>query len=138
MSASELSGSLKLPLTTVEYSLNALLEAELIRVDRVKLSQKRREVKYYAPVKRALILAPEKTEEEVIGFLKKALPFLLIIVLSIPVGLIIQHMITLYGGPPYELPIDHAYIPLYTFMAGVIFAILTFIVIKWLSKAMRK
>jgi hypothetical protein len=88
-------------------------------------------------VKRALIFAPERTEEGVIGFLKKALPFLLIVALSIPAGLIIQHIITLYGGPPYELPIDHAYIPLYTFMAGVIFAILTLIVIEWLIKAMR-
>jgi len=138
MSATELSESLKIPLTTLEYNISALLEAELIKVDRVKFSRKRRDIKYYAPVKRALIFAPEKTEKGVIGFLKRALPFLIIIALSIPAGFFIQYMVMLYGGPPYELPIDHTYIPLYAFMTGVIFAIIAFIVIERFIKTIRK
>jgi len=130
MSATELSENLKLPLTTVKYSIDALLEAELIKVESVKFSQKRRDIKYYAPVKRALIFAPEKTEKGAIAFLKKVLPFLAILALSIPAGLIVQHIVTLYGGPPHELPIDHAYIPLYVFIAGTIFAIMAFVAIK--------
>lgn len=137
MSATELSKSLKIPLTTVEYNINALLEAELIKVDSVKFSRKRRDIKYYAPVKRALIFAPEKTEKGVIEFLKKALPFLIIVALSIPVGLTVQYIITLHGGPPYELPIDHAYIPLYVFIAGTIFAIMLFVVVDWFIKTVR-
>ena len=137
MSATELSESLKLPLTTIEYNLNALLEAELIKVDRIKFSRKRRDVKYYAPVKRALIFAPEKTEKGAIAFLKKVLPFLAILALSIPAGLVVQHIVILYSGPPHELPIDHAYIPLYIFVAGTVFAIMAFIVIKWFIKAIK-
>jgi len=138
MSATELSENLKIPLTTIEYSINALLEAELIKVDRVKFSRKRRDIKYYAPVKRALIFAPEKTEKGVLGLLKKALPFLIIVALSIPAGLTVQHIITLYGGPPYELPIDHAYIPLYVFIAGTIFAMMAFVVVDWFIKTVRE
>ena len=137
MSATELAESLKLPLTTVKYSIDTLLEAELIKVERIKFSQKRRDIKYYAPVKQALIFAPEKTEKGAIAFLKKALPFLIIVALSIPAGLIVQHVVTLYGGPPYELPIDHAYIPLYIFIAGTIFAIMSFIVVNWLIKTVK-
>jgi DNA-binding transcriptional ArsR family regulator len=138
MSATELSESLDIPLTTVEYNISALLEAELIKVDRIKFSRKRRDIKYYAPVKRALIFAPEKTEKGAISFLKKALPFLIIVALSIPAGLTVQHIITLYGGPPHELPIDHTYIPLYVFMAGTIFALMALVAVRWLVKNIRK
>jgi len=137
MSATELSESLGIPLTTVEYSINALLEAELINVERIKFSRKRRDIKYYSPVKRALIFAPEKTEKGVMGFLKKVLPFLIILALSIPAGLTVQYIVALYGGPPYELPIDHAYIPLYIFIAGTIFAIMTFVIVEWFIKTIR-
>jgi len=85
-----------------------------------------------------LIFAPEKTEKGVIGFLKRALPFLIIIALSIRAGFFIQYMVMLYGRPPYELPIDHTYIPLYAFMTGVIFAIIAFIVIERFIKTIRK
>ena len=138
MSTTELSENLKLPLTTVKYSIDALLEAELIKVESVKFSRKRRDIKYYAPVKRALIFAPEKTEKGVVAFLKKVLPFLIILALSIPAGLVVQHIVTLYGGPPHELPIDHAYIPLCVFMAGTIFAIMAFVTIKCFIKTMKK
>jgi DNA-binding transcriptional ArsR family regulator len=138
MSATELSETLKLPLTTIEYNIGALLEAELIKVDRIKFSRKRRDIKYYAPVKRALVFAPEKTERGVITFLKKVLPLLVVLALSFPAGLVVQRIVTLYGGPPHELPIDHAYIPLYIFIAGVIFAILTFVILEWFRKVMRK
>jgi len=134
MSTTELSENLKLPLTTVKYSIDALLEAELIKVESVKFSRKRRDIKYYAPVRRALIFAPEKTEKGVVAFLKKVLPFLIILALSIPAGLVVHHIVTLYGGPPHELPIDHAYIPLYVFVAGTIFAIIAFVAVKWFIK----
>jgi DNA-binding transcriptional ArsR family regulator len=137
MSATELSETLKLSLTTIEYNISTLLEAELIKVDRIKFSRKRRDIKYYAVVKRALVFAPEKTERGLTTFLKKVLPLLLVLALSFPAGLVVQHIVTLYGGPPHELPIDHAYIPFYVFIAGVIFAILTFAVIEWLRKVLR-
>lgn len=137
LSATGLSEDLNLPLTTVKYSIDALLEAELIKVESVRFSRKRRDIKYYAPVKRALIFAPEKTEKGTITFLKKVLPFLVILALSIPAGLVVQHIVTLYGGPPHELPIDHAYIPLYVFIAGTIFAIMVFVVIKWFVKTIK-
>lgn len=134
MSATELSESLNLPLTTVEYNIDALLEAELIKVDRVKFSQKRRDIKYYAPVKRALIFAPEKTEKGVIGFLKKALPVLIAVVLIVPVGLAVQRMVMLFGGDPHEIPIDLTYVPLYAFFAGAILVLILFLFFDWFIK----
>jgi len=73
----------------------------------------------------------------VTSFLKKVLLFLLILALSIPAGLVVQHIVTLYGGPPHELPLDHAYIPLYVFMAVTIFAIMAFVLFKWFIKAVK-
>ena len=137
MSATELSESLNMPLTTVKYNVDALLDADLIKVEHVKFSRKRRDIKYYAPVRRALVFMPEKTEERIMKFLKKILFALAIIALSVPAGLTVQHIITLYGGPPHELPIDHAYIPLYVFIAGTIFAIMSFVVIDWFIKTVR-
>jgi len=134
MSATELSESLNFPLTTVEYNINALLEADLIRVERVKFSQKRRDIKYYAPVKRALIFAPEKTEKGVIGFLKKVIPLIIAVALSLPVGLAVQYMVMLFGGEPHELPIDHAYIPFYAFLVGALCALILFLFFDWFIK----
>jgi len=99
--------------------------------------QERRDIKYYAPVKRALIFAPENTEKGAIAFLKKVLPFLAILALSLPAGLVVQHIVILYGGLPSELPIDHAYIPLYVFVAGSVIAIMALVIIKWFIRAMK-
>ncbi len=48
MSASELSEVMGLPLTTLKYHIDSLLEGELIKVSYVGHSEKGREVKYYA------------------------------------------------------------------------------------------
>ncbi|MCQ1535063.1 helix-turn-helix transcriptional regulator [Methanosarcina sp. KYL-1] len=58
MSASELAGGLDLRLNTLQYHLDALLEADLIRISEVKWSQRGRKIKVYEPVEKLIILIP--------------------------------------------------------------------------------
>ncbi|HIH92843.1 TPA: winged helix-turn-helix transcriptional regulator [Methanosarcina acetivorans] len=58
LSASELSARLNLRLNTLQYHLNSLLEADLIRISEVKWSRKGRKIKVYSPVEKMIILIP--------------------------------------------------------------------------------
>ncbi|MEZ5334463.1 MAG: helix-turn-helix domain-containing protein [Methanolobus sp.] len=58
MSASDVAEKLELPLTTVKYNLDGLIEADLIQVKETKWSQKGREVKIYEPVQKLIVVAP--------------------------------------------------------------------------------
>ncbi|MFQ6075236.1 MAG: ArsR/SmtB family transcription factor [Candidatus Bathyarchaeia archaeon] len=137
MSAAELAEAMKTPLTTLKYHIDALLDAELIKVKYVRHSVKGREVKYYAPIKRALILMPEKTEERVLTFLRRVLLSAVVIALSIPAGLVLRYIIDLWSRSEHEIPIDHTNIPWYSFVAGVFFASVSFYVLDWLLAMIR-
>ncbi len=58
MSATEISKELGLSLTTIKYNIDSLLEADLIKVNRIKWSPKGREVKIYEPVQKLIVVAP--------------------------------------------------------------------------------
>src|SRR3989337_4339816 len=62
LSASDIAGRLHAPLTTVAYNLENLESVGLIKVDKIKYSEKGREVRIYAPVRKLIILVPEKTD----------------------------------------------------------------------------
>jgi DNA-binding transcriptional ArsR family regulator len=124
MSAKELSDHLGLPLTTVKYNIDELLAAELVKVEFVRLSSKMREMKYYAAVKRALIFAPEKDEKSAIVLLKKLFPSFVVVLLSIPVGLLLRELIIQFLADPHEVTINPLNLTFYTFVAGVLFAVL--------------
>ena len=67
LSASDIAQSLHAPLTTVAYNLENLESVGLIKVDKIKYSEKGREVKIYAPVRKLIILVPEKTDRNSVG-----------------------------------------------------------------------
>lgn len=67
LSASDIAERLHVPLTTVTYNLENLESVGLIKVDRIKYSEKGREVKIYAPVKKLIVVVPEKTDRESVG-----------------------------------------------------------------------
>lgn len=58
MSASELAGGLDLRLNTLQYHLDSLLEADLIRVSGIKWSRRGRKIKVYEAVEQMIVLIP--------------------------------------------------------------------------------
>lgn len=77
LSTSQISELLNLPITTVQYNIDNLMSIGLIKIDRVKYSEKGREVKIYTPRQKLIVLVPEKTESsDVLGILKKYIALL--------------------------------------------------------------
>jgi len=61
MSTSIVAEKLNIPLTTAQYNIEKLMEADLVRIARTKYSEKGREVKLYEAMNRAIIILPGKT-----------------------------------------------------------------------------
>jgi predicted transcriptional regulator len=78
LSANDIAQSLQAPLTTITYNLENLESVGLIKVEKIKYSEKGREVKIYAPVRRLIVLVPEKTDRNsVADILRKYLGIIL-------------------------------------------------------------
>ncbi|MBA1340679.1 MAG: hypothetical protein C5S40_00915 [ANME-2 cluster archaeon] len=60
MSASDIAKQLDVPLTTIKYNLENLVDVGLVKIERIKYSEKGRQVKVYAPVRKLIVLVPEK------------------------------------------------------------------------------
>lgn len=83
LSASDIAKRLQAPLTTVTYNLENLESVGLVKVERIKYSEKGREVKIYAPVRKLIVVVPEKTDRKsVADVLKKYLGVILAAVLA--------------------------------------------------------
>jgi DNA-binding transcriptional ArsR family regulator len=61
MSATNIAEELNLPLTTVKYNLDSLIESGLIKVKQIKWSQKGRQVKIYESMEKLIVLVPSKS-----------------------------------------------------------------------------
>ena len=78
MSASDIACELDIPLTTVKYNLDALIESGLITIKRTKWSVKGREIKIYAPIRKLIVVVPDKTDRKsVVDILRRYLGVLL-------------------------------------------------------------
>lgn len=76
MSATNIAEELNLPLTTVKYNLDSLVESDLIKVKQIKWSQKGRQVKIYEPVEKLIVLVPSRNSLDklsIISLLQKYL-----------------------------------------------------------------
>jgi len=74
LSASEIAEKLRIPLSTVQYNLEKLNDAGLVKVERTKYSEKMKRVKIYAPQRKFVVIVPEKTDRKnVIATLKRYL-----------------------------------------------------------------
>ena len=60
MSASGIAKQLDVPLTTIKYNLENLVDVGLAKIERIKYSEKGRQVKVYAPVRKLIVVVPEK------------------------------------------------------------------------------
>ena len=83
MSASEIANKLNTPLTTIKYNLENLVEAGLVKIERIKYSEKGRQVKVYAPVRKLIVVVPEKMNNgSIVDILKKYLGVFLAAILA--------------------------------------------------------
>jgi DNA-binding transcriptional ArsR family regulator len=83
MSASDIAKQLDIPLTTIKYNLENLVDVGLAKIDRIKYSEKGRQVKVYAPVRKLIVVVPEKLGSASISeILKKYLGVILTAVLA--------------------------------------------------------
>ncbi|MFQ5975260.1 MAG: helix-turn-helix domain-containing protein [Candidatus Hydrothermarchaeales archaeon] len=74
MAPSQISEKLDVPLTTLHYNIDKLLESGLIKIEEIKYSEKGREVKIYSPTRKFIVIAPENIDkEEAKSILRKAL-----------------------------------------------------------------
>lgn len=74
LSASRIAKKLSIPLTTVQYNLDKLSDAGLVKVERTKYSEKMKPVKIYAPQRKFVVIAPGKADKkDVIAALKRYL-----------------------------------------------------------------
>ncbi|WP_462273658.1 ArsR/SmtB family transcription factor [Methanohalophilus sp.] len=74
MSATSIAEELDMPLTTIKYNLDGLLESELIEVKETKWSRKGREIKIYEPMQKMIVVVPggNKTDRSsILGMLRK-------------------------------------------------------------------
>ena len=90
-SISQLSEKLSLPITTVYYNVKKLLDTGLIRVKYKDYSTKGREIEYYEPTRKIIVLLPEKIKtKEALQALKKYLLVVFVATLSAGFGFIVE------------------------------------------------
>ncbi|MDW7731477.1 MAG: helix-turn-helix domain-containing protein, partial [Methanolobus sp.] len=76
MSATDVAEKMGMPLTTIKYNIDALVEADLIKVQKTKWSKKGREIKIYEPVQKIIVVAPgsmKGDKSSILSMLKKYL-----------------------------------------------------------------
>ena len=64
MSASDIAEKLEIPLTTVKYNLDALIDSRLITIKQTRWSVKGRKIKIYAPIRKLIVVVPDKTDRK--------------------------------------------------------------------------
>jgi DNA-binding transcriptional ArsR family regulator len=112
MSATSLSEKMGLPLTTIKYNLDSLIEADLIKVKETKWSQKGREVKIYEPVQKLIVVVPGTKNVDrtsIMGILKK---YMALFIAAIFAASGIEYLTRKMGLSPspeyYPLPLEEA------------------------------
>lgn len=99
MSTTEISEKLGAPLTTLHYNIENLLATGLIKVERTRYSEKGREVKYYGPTRKFIIIAPENVgERETKQFLKRTLFGIYFLIGAVFSGYLFQRLYYLVTG----------------------------------------
>jgi DNA-binding transcriptional ArsR family regulator len=99
-STTEIAEKLGIPLTTVQYNLEKLAEAGLVKVARTRYSRKMKPVKLYAPQRKYVVIAPGKADRnDVIAALKR---YLTLIAVAIFGSLVIEGLMMRLGAGPVD------------------------------------
>ncbi len=158
ITASEIAENLQIPLPTVLFHTERLTELNLVKVADTKLSKKFREIKYYSPAKKAILIIPAQKEEAILS-IKNALqtrivaPLSLLIALGITVtigwftqreGSFIQRGIELEkAAAPLDVPVPEAANALeantfHYFLLGSVVLCIVFVCIYILARIIQK
>lgn len=89
-SPSELAKELNLPISTVQYNLDLLKQANMIKETAYRYSEKGKKVSYYEPVKKLIIIAPENEKNSIVDILKDKFWIFAAVVITIIIGYAIQ------------------------------------------------
>jgi len=99
LSASDIAEHLATPLTTIVYNLENLESVGLIKIDRIKYSEKGREVRIYAPVRKLIVIVPEKTDSKSItDILRK---YVGVVLAAVFASSLIEFLLFRSGAPPW-------------------------------------
>jgi DNA-binding transcriptional ArsR family regulator len=100
LSESKIAEKLSIPLSTVQYNLEKLNDAGLVKVERTKYSEKMKHVKIYAPQRKFVVIVPEKTnKKDVIASLKR---YLTVIFFAVVGSGMIEFLTMKMKGPGWE------------------------------------
>jgi DNA-binding transcriptional ArsR family regulator len=89
-SATELAKLLSIPVSTMQYNLDLLKESGMIKETAYRYSEKGKRVSYYEPVKKFIIIAPEKEKTSVLNMIKNNIMIPVSLLLAAVVGLGLQ------------------------------------------------
>jgi len=96
-STSEIAAKLGIPLTTVQYNLEKLCDAGLVKVERTRYSRKMKPMKLYAPQRKFVVIAPVKTaKKDVIAALKR---YLTVIAVAVVGSVAVEFLASRIGRP---------------------------------------
>ena len=97
MSTTAVAEKLSIPLTTAQYNIEKLMEADLVRIARTKYSEKGREVKLYEAMNRAIIILPGKSGA---GAVMEALKrYIILLPVVAVISLIVEYLVPLTQAP---------------------------------------
>ena len=100
-SIQKIAEKLNIPLTTVQYNLERLNNAGLVKVERTKYSEKMKPVKIYAPQRKFVVIVPEKMDRrDVIATLKR---YLTVILFAVAGSGVIEFFTAKMKGPIGEV-----------------------------------
>jgi len=103
-----------LPMSTVQYNLDALKASGLIKASAFKYSNKGRKIQYYEPARKAIVIAPEESKKNIIELLGDKVIIPVIALISIIFGFFSRSFtqtsaakteIALYAGAPAVMDI---------------------------------
>jgi predicted transcriptional regulator len=99
LSASDIAERLHTPLTTIVYNLENLESVGLIKIEKIKYSEKGREVKIYTPVRKLIVVVPEKIDRKSItDILRK---YVGVVLAGVFASSIIEFLLFRTGAPPW-------------------------------------
>lgn len=114
-SASEISQELEVPLPTVMFHIDRFLEIGIIKIAKTRMSRKLREIKYYGPAKRAILIIPYQ-EEETMSYIANAvktsvitpLTMVLVLIVSGVAGYLVRRFTSVTEQALMEAPVKEA------------------------------
>ena len=92
---SELAEKLQIPISTVHYNLQQLMETGLISADEYHYSQKGKEISHYKLANKYIIIAPKKT----FGIKEKLKSILPVVLIAAGAGFLVQFLSSYYQKP---------------------------------------